>query len=39
MIQQILGHADIKTTAKNYIDSDRAMRRKVAEAAAARARM
>jgi len=39
VIQQILGHADIKTTAKNYIDSDRAMRRKVAEAAAERARL
>lgn len=39
IVSQILGHADIRTTAKNYIDADAELRQRVAQKAADRARI
>ena len=39
VLQKLLGHASINTTANNYVDADRQMRQEVARAVAERAQM
>ena len=39
VLQKLLGHASITTTANNYVDADREMRQEVARAVGARAQI
>jgi site-specific recombinase XerD len=39
VLQKVLGHASITTTANNYVDEDQEMRRQIARAVSERARI